>query len=133
LGKLADRLRTNGATEDEIGFLLSPAPDHDTGGKRVELNALTSRQLVALVEDGLIAHGVGKVVPSPETLAETYATFRRGLKARQALEAELARLNAAVIDIPADLEDRVRAYHAARPEETWDAAIRAVGEADETA
>ena len=48
LGKLADRLRTNGATEDEIGFLLSPAPDHDTGGKRVELNALTSSQLVAL-------------------------------------------------------------------------------------
>ena len=53
--------------------------------------------------------------------------------ARQALEAELARLNAAVIDIPADLEDRVRAYHAARPAETWDAAIRAAGEADETA
>ena len=74
-----------------------------------------------------------KVVPSPETLAETYATLQARAQGPAGARSELARLNAAVIDIPADLERRVRAYLAERPEATWDAAIRAVGEADEAA
>ena len=98
-----------------------------TIGKRVELNALTSSQLVALVEAGLIARGVGKVVPAAETLAETYAVFRRGAIARRALEAERARLNGATIETPEDLEQRVHDHLAAHPAETWDATIRAVG------
>jgi hypothetical protein len=120
---LARRLRINGATEPEIEFLLS--------GRRVELNAMTSDVFVRFVEDGLSAHGVTKVVPPTATLAETYAAVRRGAMARQALEAELVRLNGAIIETPADLEQRVRDHLVAHPEETWDAAVRAVGEADE--
>jgi hypothetical protein len=76
---------------------------------------------------------VTKVVPTTATLAETYAAVRRGAMARRALEAKLVRLNGATIETPTDLEQRVRDHLAAWPEETWDAAIRAVGEADEAA
>ncbi len=49
-----DRLRQAGATEAEIEFLLE---------KRVELNALTTEKLVALLEAALAEHEVEKVVP----------------------------------------------------------------------
>lgn len=122
------RLRINGATEAEIEFLLR---GEGNTGQRVELNAMTSDQFVAFVERKLTEHRTAKVIPSAETLAETYAALKRGDMARQALEAELARLNAEPIDVPADLAERVRAYLDEYPKETWDAAVRAVVEDDE--
>ena len=119
-------LRDNGATEREIAFLIDGLPEHDNQPRRVELNALTSRQLVDLVEAGLIAQGVSKVTPPQETLAGTYAAFKRGAMAKAALEAELARLNAEPVDVPDDIVERVRAYLVEHREETWDDAVRAV-------
>jgi hypothetical protein len=115
---LANRLRINGATPEEIAFL--------TGGERVELNAMPSDQFIAFVERKLTAHGVAKVVPSSETLAQTFATFKRGVMAEKALKARLRRLNAEPVDIPADLERQVRAYLADHPTETWDKAVRGI-------
>jgi DNA topoisomerase VI subunit B len=120
-----ENLRDNGATEDEIAFLI----DGDRP-QRVELNAMTSRQLVDLVEAGLNEHGVGKVVPPPETLSLTYAALKRGAIARAALEAELERLNAELVDVPDDLAGQVRAYLDEHREETWDDAIKAIMEDD---
>lgn len=87
---------------------------------------MASDQFVRFVEDKLSEHGVAKVVPAAETLAETYAAFKRGEMARQALKVELERLNAEPVDIPADLERRVRDRLAEHPEEMWDDAISAV-------
>ena len=122
-------LRANGATEGEIAFLID-------GDQRVELNSLTSRQLVDLVEAALIENGVGKVVPDIETLTETFIAFKRSASARAALEAELARLGDATVEVPDDLETRVRAWLNAddrRRTLTWDAAVRAIvsGAADD--
>jgi hypothetical protein len=115
---LAERLRINGATDEEIRFLLD--------GERVELNAMTSDVFVAFVERKLSEHGVAKVVPAPSTLAEAFTAFRRGAAAQAALKAEMARLNAEPVEVPADLEKRVRDHLAENPEETWDAALRAI-------
>ena len=56
------------------------------------------------VERKLNENGVAKVIPSAETLAETFTTFKRGRLAQAALKAELERLNAEPVDVPADLE-----------------------------
>ena len=117
-----ENLRANGATEAEIAFLID-------GDQRVELNSLTSRQLVDLVEDALIAHGVDKVIPDAQTLNEAFIAFKRSAATRAALEAELARLGAGVVEVPDDLEARVRAWLSAGDERrklTWDAAVRAI-------
>jgi len=53
-------LEERGATEAEIEFLTEP--DDDGMCRRVELNAMTSRQLVDLVEAKLQEHGIEKVV-----------------------------------------------------------------------
>ena len=73
---LRERLRINGATEDEIEFLL--------GGERVELNSMPSDVFVEFVERKLEANGVAKVVPPPERLAAAGAARRdlRGVPPR---------------------------------------------------
>jgi hypothetical protein len=122
-GALARRLRINGATQAEIDFLLTGP---DKVGRRVELNAMNSGQFVAFVERKLNEHGVAKVVPGSELLARTYTSLRRGALATRALEAELARLNTEPVDVPGDLADRVQAYLAGSPAETWDGAVKAI-------
>ena len=47
------------------------------------VNAMTSDQFVAFIERKLTEHDGAKVVPSPETLADTFAAFKRGVQARR--------------------------------------------------
>jgi hypothetical protein len=86
---------------------------------------MTSDVFVAFVRRKLALH-LEKVVPSPETLAATYAAFTRSAAAEKTLKAELARLNAEPVEVPNGLERKVRAYLKSKPTKTWDAAVRAV-------
>jgi hypothetical protein len=54
---------------------LSPTAINFLRTQRVELNAMTSRQLIDFVEGKLKQHGIGKVIPCAETLARTYEMF----------------------------------------------------------
>jgi hypothetical protein len=65
-------------------------------------------------------------VPGSELLARTYTSLRRAALATTALEAELVRLNTEPVDVPGDLADRVQAYLAGSPAETWDGAVKAI-------
>jgi len=123
--KIAERLRINGATDDEVAFLLNE--------ERVELNAMPSDVFIQFVERKLNENGVAKVIPLAEKLAEAFTTFERGRLAHAALKAELERLNKEPVDVPADLTDRVKAHLAENPAETWDAAVKAIiGEVDDS-
>lgn len=120
------RLKRDGASEAEIDFLTT-GPGNT--GQRVELNAMTSDVFVAFVRRKLTEHRAAKVIPTPEMLAETFTALKRGAMAKEALEAELTRLNAAAVDVPADLDARVRATLQANPKATWDAAVKVIMEA----
>jgi DNA topoisomerase VI subunit B len=129
---VAERLKVNGAIDDEITYLLDGQvvddPDSDDGGKiisghRVELNAMTSAQFVAFVERKLIGAGARKVVPGKALMGEAYAAFAREKAARPEIEALLARLGASPVAVPEDLDARVRAYLAENPAATWDKAV----------
>ena len=101
--KVARTLREHGATEDEIEFLLHQA-------RRVELNAMTSDQLVAWLEAGLRRHGAGKVVPADGVieLAWRDAVARRvAADAIRAVE-QKARAVAATVAPPQNLADAIR-------------------------
>ena len=114
--KRAENLRENGATEEEIDFLLD---------RRVELNAMTSDQLVAFIERKLDEHDVNKVIPDRDMLAETY---RNGVKARRierAIKEALAKqkANESSIKMPDDLGGRVIKYLRKHPAASWDEAV----------
>lgn len=104
---LRERLQINGATVAEADFLLS--------GRRVELNAMTSDQFVAFIEEKLIAHGVRKVVPDDALLAEAFAAMTRAAEAIERLHNEMQRLRAAPVETPEGLADEVRRLLEAEP------------------
>jgi hypothetical protein len=115
--KREENLRLNGATDEEIEFLLH---------QRVELNALSSDQLVAFVERKLKQIGVKKIVPEQEMLVNAYRLFSRSHEAEQIVQRELEKLNAgARVTVPTDLDGQVRKYLDQHPEACWDDAIRA--------
>jgi len=115
-----ENLRLNGATPEEVEFLLD---------RRVELNAMTSDQLVAFVERKLMRHGIKKIVPNKEKLVKAYHLFARGVEIERIILAELDKLDGtAEVPVPRDLTKRVREYLAQNPTVRWDAAVQKVAQ-----
>ena len=111
-----ERLRECGATEAEIEVL------HD---RAVELNALSTEQLVDPVEGALAEHGIEKVIPSTEDLAAAWraamahAEIAKGLQKANRRAAKRWRK----APTPDDLDDRVRTLVKTQPTLSWDAAL----------
>jgi hypothetical protein len=123
--KAAANLRENGATAEEIEFLLE---------KRVELNAFASDQLIDWIEWKLQEHGVAKVVPDSETLADAYRRMRRQALVQARIDAVVAGLGVADgVTVPARLTERVTRRLADTPTARWDAVLRKIAQADREA
>lgn len=114
-------LRTNGATDEEIDFLCGDG----YRGKRVELNALTSGDMIKWIESKLNEHGIKKIVPEEETLKAAYLRAFKDKKLRGVIEEATDNINreSETLDCPNDLEERVREILRNDPAMTWDAAI----------
>jgi hypothetical protein len=85
-----ERLRAQGATEEECSFLVSQG----RSGRRVELNAFTSPRFIEFVEYKFKRVGVRKVVPDAEALARAYRRAH-----------VLARIGGAIDDVMAEVEN----------------------------
>jgi hypothetical protein len=121
-----ENLRDCGATEEECAFLVrgtrmkhkKAQPNNayvkrETAvwyGERVELNAMPSRQLLDWLEAKLIAHGVQKVVPDPETLAKSYRQVALKARIERAVEEAIQHVakDPEHITPPEDLAEQVR-------------------------
>jgi len=109
-------LRKNGATEEEIEFLLD---------SRVELNAFTSEQLIEWIEGKLDKHGVKKVVPDEDAMSDAYKRALILCDVRKAIEeaTEKAKEDHEDFALPDDFIDRVNTYLKHYPTESWDQAV----------
>ena len=111
-----DTLRRHGATVEEIVFLRS---------RRVELNAMTSRQFIDFIESKFAEHGVAKVLPEP-VVVEAHA---RRLIEQHLAEKKLAEIRdrlageAAEYVLPEDLHWSLQAHLDENPELAWDDAL----------
>jgi hypothetical protein len=116
---LREQLADNGASAAEIDILLN---------ERIELNAMTSGNLVAMIERKLQAYGLEKVVPDDKLLAETYRAFDRSQRLREGFTEMQQQFDneAVAVDIPDDLEERVRAVLGDHADLRWDDAIQCV-------
>jgi hypothetical protein len=117
--KISANLRDNGATEEEIEFLLT---------SRVELNAFASDELVEFIEQKLEEHGIKKVVPDDERLADAFRLFVHSARVKEIVETALEDDDRELIEVPADLSKQVDAYLKAHPEEPWEVAVRTIAE-----
>lgn len=129
-----DNLRENGATDDEVAYLVSePEATYANGkrrlvyhGNRVELNAFTPHDFIEFIEGKLQSHGVAKVVPGDD---ETLATqYRRGV-ARAELHRQVAAMAKQLVrtaehcPVPATLRADVEAMLRDNPSMPWDMAV----------
>jgi hypothetical protein len=112
----ATTLRRHGATPKEVEFLRT---------RRVELNAMTSRELVNFVEIKLAEHGVEKMIPGNDVL-ERHARRIIGQRLTQRAIAKIAAdiaEQAKVTALPDNLRDRVSVMLKTEPHLPWDAAV----------
>jgi len=115
----AATLRGHGATPDEIQFLRD---------RRVELNAMTSRQLINFIEKKFEEHGVEKVIPDDDVIEEH---ARRVIK-RHLTEQTIAKISdeftkqAEAVALPEDLPEQIKELLADEPSLSWDAAVAAI-------
>jgi hypothetical protein len=116
-------LRGHGATAKEIGFLLGL--DGTGQPKRVELNAMTSRQLIDFIERKLKQHGVKKVVPEAAVLLH----HARRLIEQKIIQAEVEKMGewittkAQETALPKNLGQEVRSLLNKQPSLAWDQAV----------
>jgi hypothetical protein len=109
-------MRENGATEDEIAFMLH---------QRVELNAITSDQLVEWIEDKLVENNIKKVVPAEQALAKLYRRLveHKIVEEYLADAKERARMTADAAVVPGNLHEQVQRYLQDNPQAAWDDAL----------
>jgi hypothetical protein len=125
-GKARQNLRENGATAQEIEFLIH---------KRVELNAFASDEFVQWLELKLLQHGIAKVVPDDVTLADAYRRMRRQALVQERINEALAELDddeedAEPTPIPDNLIGRIKERLSDDPALRWDAVLREIAEGD---
>lgn len=117
-------LRKNGATEDEISYLVT---DHREG-QRVELNAFASDHFVEWLERKLVAHGVKKLIPDSDTLMTAYrrALYVHRLNTQLEKISTKARRQSEKADIPPELQRAVEQLITEHPAMSWDSALAAI-------
>ena len=119
-----ERLSQAGLGQAAIDFLSS---------QRVELNAMTSRQLVDFVEGKLKQHGVGKLIPDAKTLAETYEMFAASDRLSDAFDEMKEKLEGEeqkTVKVPDDLKAKIETLLKEKPDITWHRAIRLIVDPD---
>ena len=112
-------LQENGATEDEIDFLLD---------QRVELNAFASDDLVAWIEGKLEEHGVSKVIPGEDCLAGAYRRAVEQAFVQNQIDDVIdeARELGEGAEIPKGLRDKVKKRLQREPATTWDQIVKEI-------
>jgi hypothetical protein len=116
----ADRLAQAGLGRAAIDFLSN---------QRVELNAMTSRQLIDFVESKLKANGIKKVIPKKDTLEQTYRMFAASDRLSGAYDEMKEKLEKdeaekETVAVPDDLEAKVKDRLQKDQNITWHRAIR---------
>jgi hypothetical protein len=107
---------------------LDPAAIAFLRRQRVELNAMTSRQLVDFVERKLQQHGIRKEIPNSKTLAKTYRMFIASDRLAELFEEAREKEGEGErrAKVPGNLLDQVRDWLKQRPDMAWHRAVQLV-------
>jgi hypothetical protein len=125
----SDNLKENGATPKEIKFLCGESLY--ARGRRVELNAFTSRDFILWIEAKLQANGIKKVIPDGNTLEVAY---RRAVQI-EVVRSQLTNIIQNAADqanqtaLPKNLAGVVRKALQADPTQPWDQVVAATAAA----
>jgi hypothetical protein len=120
-----ENLRANGATEEECKFLVE-RQSYSGGwtGHRVELNAMSSDVFLTWLEGKFKEHGIEKVVPDDDLLAQAYRrAYRRAVLQKMIDEALKDLPGDDQIALPDDLREHIQAEFNEDQQQAWDDVI----------
>ncbi len=124
-------LRQNGATKDEIDILVQNGERQSWWGERVELNAMTSDQLIEWLERKLQEQGIKKLIPDNNTLAAAYRRAIFQLRIQEETEKLREEITQQSIDVPDGLEKMVHEKLNDQSELAWDQVVWQIADATE--
>lgn len=114
-------LQECGCPPEEVDFLVG---GKTWKGKRVELNAMTSEQLITWLHGKLKSYGAEKYVPKGDKLTEGYRHLKKMVHVKEYIEmAEDIWNKVRPPDVPDDLQDTMEDYLRENPRLSWDAAM----------
>jgi hypothetical protein len=120
---MVDTARRYGATDDEITAMFSGSRGTV---QRVELNALSSDQLLNLIETRLRDHSVSKVIPNIQMMEDAYRLFARHHAISRIVDREVKRLPDEEIEVPGDLQHEVFLRLQNFPPMSWDSVVQEI-------
>ncbi|MFC1862908.1 hypothetical protein ACFL1Z_03025 [Thermodesulfobacteriota bacterium] len=100
-------LSESGATEEELNFLVNGGSPGRWKGKRVEINAMDSSQLLQWVESKLQAAGIHKVIPDNNILEKAYRRAHKISFIEDAIREARKNYNGYKVHIPGNLQTLV--------------------------
>ncbi|MBT3368060.1 MAG: hypothetical protein HN416_12970, partial [Nitrospina sp.] len=115
-------MRESGATKEEAEFLRSDGHPKAWRGHRVELNAMTSKQLIDWLEMKLKEHGVKKLVPNENVLKKAYTSAYKAAKIREEVSKIIDKFDEK-IEVPEDLKSQIEKSISGTAQ-SWDGAIK---------
>ncbi len=113
------------ATREEADFLVSERTYSGHKGRRVELNALSTEQLIDLLERKFKEHGVEKVIPANEVIAKAYKRAWYLQQIENAIKEADEKVKGEVdsLKIPEDLKEQVEKILTEDEVLSWDQAV----------
>ncbi len=97
--------------------------------QRVELNAFASDELVQWIEGKLEEHGVSKVIPDEDCLADVYRRAQERAFVQQKIDAALDEAgDLGEVEIPDNLRTEVEDRLSEDTAATWDSIVRDIAE-----
>ncbi len=112
-------LQSCGATPEECDFLAT---------QRVELNVMSTEELIAFLEKKFQEHGVKKIIPDDDTLRKAY---RRALYFKELIK-KAEEIKAGDPDVPEDLKQQISLSLEEDASQSWDDAIWSLVEDEDT-
>jgi DNA topoisomerase VI subunit B len=112
------------ATQEEVDFLVDPKGGYYSHhGQRVEINAMTSEQLITWLEDKFEEYGVEKFIPDLASLSMGYRRVKYlGLVGKKIKEIEESMVEDDE-EIPEDLIELIEEKFKEDPSLSWDEAL----------
>jgi len=129
------KLIASGATEEEANFLVeSNSRTFKNGkwiymGKRVELNAMTSDQLLKWLKGKLAEHNVQKVIPDDETIATAYQAACEAAHLERISRVQYNNNDKIAFSPPEKIRDRIKSM-INNTALSWDAALKEIAQQD---
>lgn len=126
-----------GITLEEIDYLRGGTTRYgEWNGKRVELNAMTSQQLIDWLEDKFEEHGVEKVIPEKHLLGRVWQSEHRSHAYNKFAEKRLKEIQADFDKqykepkTPKDLQNQVARHFETHSAASWNDAISSIARVD---